>query len=299
MSTHPFDPSAPLIASGNLRRRQFVSLLASGGARAAAYLAVLVLGIVVYAVVRRGASVLSLTFLTKPPPLFGGSGGGIAPEIVGTVILVGLAALIATPLGVLAALYVTEFAGARGARLIKTLLDLMQGLPTIIVAVLVFGLLVAGSGQSGLAASLALAIIMLPLISRSAQEVILLVPITLREASQALGMNRWRTITGIVLPYSRRGIVTGTILAIARAAGETAPVLILSSIFNASQFSLNPFLSNHAVPNIPAYIFALSEQGDPASISNAWGSALVLLMMILLLNVIARARLPKRKHGAA
>ena len=143
--------------------------------------------------------------MTKPPPLFGGSGGGIAPEIVGTVILVALAALIATPIGVLAALYVTEFAGARGARLIKTLLDLMQGLPTIIVAVLVFGLLVAGSGQSGLAASLALAIIMLPLISRSAQEVILLVPITLREASQALGMNRWRTITGVVLPYARRG----------------------------------------------------------------------------------------------
>ena len=299
MSAHPFDPTTPLVASGNLRRRQFVSRLASGGARAAAYLAVLVLGVVVYTVVKRGASSLSLNFLTKPPPLFGGAGGGIAPEIVGTVILVALAALIATPIGVLAALYVTEFAGARGARLIKTLLDLMQGLPTIIVAVLVFGLLVAGSGQSGLAASLALAIIMLPLISRSAQEVILLVPITLREASQALGMNRWRTITGVVLPYARRGIVTGTILAIARAAGETAPVLILSSIFNASQISLNPFLSNHAIPNIPAEIFALSEQGDPASISRAWGAALVLLSMILLLNIIARARIPKRDGGGA
>jgi phosphate transport system permease protein len=173
----------------------------------------------------------------------------------------------------------------------------MQGLPSIIVGVLIFGLLVAGSGQSGLAASLALAIIMLPLISRAAQEVILLVPTPLREASQALGMNRWRTITGVVLPYARRGIVTGTILAIARAAGETAPVILLCSIFNPTQFSLNPFVANHAIPNIPVEIFTLSEQGDPASIARAWGAAFVLLLMILILNFVARARIP-RQRGA-
>jgi phosphate transport system permease protein len=292
---HPFDPTAPLVATGNLRRRQFVSLLASGGARASAYAAVLVLAIVVYEVVKRGGGSLSFDFITKPPPLFGGTGGGIAPEIVGTIIIVTLATLIAVPIGVLSALFVTEFAGARGARLIKTMLDLMQGLPTVIVGVLIFGLLVAGSGQSGLAASLALAIIMLPLISRAAQEVIRLVPTPLREASQALGMNRWRTITGVVLPYARRGIVTGTILSIARASGETAPLIFLSSIFNPTQFSLNPFAGNHAIPNIPVEIFTLSEQGDPASVSRAWGAALVLLIMILLLNFVARARLPRRR----
>jgi phosphate transport system permease protein len=294
MSEQLFDPTAPLVPSGNLRRRQFVSRVASAGARASAYLAVLVLALVVFSVVKRGSAALNLDFITKKPPLFGGNSGGIAPEIVGTIVLVGLAALIATPLGVLSALYVTEFAGARGARLIKTLLDLMQGLPSIIVGVLIFGLLVAGSGQSGIAASLALAIIMLPLISRSAQEVILLVPTTLREASQALGMSHWRTITGVVLPYARRGIVTGTILAIARAAGETAPLILLSSIFNPTQFSLNPFASNHAIPNIPVEIFTLSEQGDPVSVSRAWGAALVLLLMILILNFVARARLPRR-----
>jgi phosphate transport system permease protein len=294
--SEPFDPTAPLRPSGNLRRRELVNGLASGGARVATVAAVAVLGLVVYTVTKRGAQSLSLDFITQPPPLFGGSKGGIAPELVGTILLVALATVLAAPLAVLSALYVTEFASPRSARVIRTVLDLMQGFPTIIVGVVIFGLIVAGSGQWGLAASIALAIIMLPLISRASQEVIVLVPTTLREASQALGMNRWRTITGVVLPYARRGIVTGTILAIARAAGETAPLILLSSVFNPTTFSLNPFAGNHAIPNVPVEIFTLSEQGDPASLQRAWGAAFVLLAMILILNFIARVRLP-RLHG--
>jgi len=283
-----FDPTAPLQPSGNLRRREAVSSLVAFGARAAALLALAVLMIVLYTVFKRGAGSLSLDFLTKSPPLFGGAGGGIGPELVGTIIIVALAAVIAAPVGVLVSLYVTEFAGARVARLLRSALDLLQGMPSIIVGVVVFGLLVAGTGQSGYAASLALAIIMLPLIARACQEVIRLVPNSLREASDALGMNKWRTVTGVVLPSARSGIVTGTILAIARAAGETAPVLLVCSVFDPTKFSLNPFAGNHAIPNIPVEIFTLSEQADPASFARAWGAALVLLMLILILNAVAR-----------
>jgi phosphate transport system permease protein len=287
-----FDPTAPLVASGNLRRRQAVSTVAATAARLAAAGAVAVLGLVLFTVIKKAASSLSLSFITKPPPLLQVAGGGIGPELVGTIVIVALATVLAAPIGLLSALYVTEFAGARGARVIRTALDTMQGFPSIIVGVVVFGLVVEGTGQSGYAASLALAIIMLPLISRSSQEVILLVPTTLREASEALGMSHWRTITGVVLPYARRGIMTGTILAIARAAGETAPLILLCSVFDPTKYQLNPF-AGHAIPNIPVEIFTLSEQGDPASVARAWGAAFVLLMLILLLNVIARARLPR------
>ncbi|HEX8977069.1 MAG TPA: phosphate ABC transporter permease PstA [Solirubrobacteraceae bacterium] len=297
--TELFDPTAPLAASGNLRRREIVSRLATGGAMAAAVLAIGVLAIVVYSVVHRGGSSgFNLDFLTKPPPLFGGPGGGIAPELVGTLVIVTLATVIAAPVGVLLALYLTEFAGRRSARIIGSAMDLMQGLPSIIVAVFVFGFLVAGVGQSGYAGAAALAIIMLPLIARSSQEVILLVPNTLREAAEALGVGQWRTIVGVVLPNALSGIVTGVILAVARAAGETAPMLVLSSVFAVNQFKLDPFTTG-AVPNIPFFIYNLVEQPQPGSIERAWGAAFVLLTMILIANFIARLLLARSRRTLA
>lgn len=293
-----FDPAAPLSATGNLRRRQIVSRLATGGAMAAAVLAIGVLAIVVYTVIHRGGSSFNLDFLTKPPPLFGGAGGGIAPELVGTLVIVTLATAIAAPLGVLLALYLTEFAGPRSAQAIRSAMDLMQGLPSIIVAVFVFGFLVAGVGQSGYAGAAALAIIMLPLIARSSQEVILLVPSTLREAAEALGVGQWRTIVGVVLPNALGGIVTGVILAVARAAGETAPMLVLSSVFAINQVKLNPFTTG-AVPNIPFFIYNLVEQPQPGSIERAWGAAFVLLAMILIANFVARLLLARSRRTLA
>ena len=144
MSEQLFDPTAPLTPSGNLRRRELVGRLGVGACTAAAVLAVAILGVVIFTVAKRGASSLSLDFLIKAPPIFGGPGGGIAPELVGTIILVALATAIATPIGILTALYLTEFAGGRFARVVQSAIDLMQGLPSIIVGVLVFGLLVAG-----------------------------------------------------------------------------------------------------------------------------------------------------------
>jgi phosphate transport system permease protein len=286
-----FDPAAPLNPTGNLRRRQMVSKLAEGGATGAALLALLVLGIVTFAVISRGAAALSWNFLTKAPPAFG-SGGGIAPQIVGTALIVGLATAIAMPTGVLVALYLTEFAGKRGGRVMRLVLDVMNGLPSIVVGLFVFGLLVAGHHQSGFAASVALAIIMLPLIARSSQEVLLLVPHTLREASEALGVNRWRTVTGVILPTAMGGIVTGTVLAVARAAGETAPLILLTSVVG-NTTTLKIF--GQPLPNIPVYIFTQSDQPDPGGITRAWGAAFVLLSFILISSLGARALLARSR----
>ncbi len=280
------DPTAPLTASGNLRRRELVSRMAEGSAVAAALLAVGVLLLVVYGVVSRGASVLSLHFLVKDLPEPISLSGGIGPALLGTAELALAATVISAPVAVLTALYLVEFAGPRQARVIRLVLDLMFGLPSIIVAVVVFGLIVAGHGQSGIAAALALSIIMAPLIARSTQEILLIVPNSMREAADALGVSRWRAVLTVVLPAATGGIITGTILAVARAAGETAPVYLLSSNFSPkATFDL----FGKAIPNIPVLIFNLSEEDNPLGFKFALGAAFVLLVAILLANVIARA----------
>jgi len=261
----------------------------------AALLAVAVLVIVVVSVVRKGAPALSWHFLVSKPNLFGGPGGGIASAIVGTVIIVGLAAAIALPVGVLTAVYLTEFAPRRVAGLIQLVIDVMAGLPTIVVGVFVYGLLVVGHQQSGYAGAVGLAIVMLPLIARATQEVLLLVPSSLREASLALGVSRWRTVIGIILPTAFSGIITGGVLAVARAAGETAPLLFTSSIFsNAITTDVT-----HAMPNIPVLIFIYSEQPDTALHQDAWAAAVVLIGFVLLASLAAKALLARstRKLG--
>jgi phosphate transport system permease protein len=282
------DASGQLTPSDHLRRRQLVSRLANASQTACALFAVVVLGAVVYSVASRAASVLSIDFLTKDPPLFYGTpGGGMAPAIVGTAQLIAMATAIAMPLGILVALYLTEFAGPRSKPPIRLALDLLNGMPTIIVGLFVFGLLVVGHHQSGFAGAFALAIIMLPLIARATQEVLLLVPLSLREAADALGVSHWRTVLGVVLPSASGGILTATVLAVARAAGETAPLILTCSIF-ANTVSVNPF-GSQALPNIPVYIFTASESADPYGFARAWGAAFVLLAFILLANIGGRA----------
>jgi phosphate transport system permease protein len=292
-----FDPLAP---SDHLRRRQLVSRLVGGSQTAAALLAVAVLGAVIYSVVSRASGVLSFDLLTKDLPkaelgAASSTGGGIAPAIVGTAILVAIASAIALPLGILIALFQTEFAGPRSKSAIRLTLDVLNGLPTIIVGVFVFGLLVVGSHQSGFAGGFALSIVMLPLIARATQEVLLLVPSSLREAADALGVSHWRTVRGIVLPAARGGILTAAVLAVARAAGETAPLLFTCSLFTTT-VSTNPF-GHLALANIPVYIFTASEAADPNGFARAWGAAFVLLSFILLANIgvrtLGRGRLPR------
>jgi len=290
MNEQGYDPSAPLVPSGNLRRRRLFSLLAEYAATAAAVAAVAVLAIVVYTVVSRGASALDLDFLIKGAP------DGIGPELVGTFVIVGIGTVIAMPIGVLVALFLTEFAGNRATHLIRLTLDLMNGLPSIIIGLFVFGLLVNHKQQSGIAASVALAIIMVPLIARGSQGVLLLVPGNLREAADALGVSRWRAVLGIVLPSALGGILTSTVLSVARAAGETAPLIFATSVFDPSSYSLNPF---EALPNVPVRVFQLSEEANPEGFAEAWGLSFVLVSLILFASVGARALLARSRRKLA
>jgi phosphate transport system permease protein len=292
-----FDPMAPLTPSGNLRRRVIVDRIVPLLATAAALCAVAILAIVVYDVVVRGASSLGLGFAIHNPS--GLAGGGIFNYLAGTFEVVAIGAIIALPLGILTGLYLTEFAGAqsRTAGPLKLTLDVMQGLPTIVVGLFVYGLIVIPERkQSGLAASIALAIVMLPLMARASQEVLLLVPGTLREAADALGVNRWRTVLTVILPTAVGGIATGAILAIARAAGETAPVLICNSLYSPNDTTVNIF---HGVPTIPMLIYTSVELPIPEAVSRAWGAALMLMGLILVANVGARVMLARTRARMA
>jgi phosphate transport system permease protein len=280
MTELAFDPAAPLTPSGNLRRRRAFSRAMEYGATGAALFAVAVLGIVIYTVISRGASALSLEFL------FTGVPTGIAPAIIGTGLIVAVATAMAMPLGVLIALFVSEFASDRVASASQLALDLLNGLPSIIIGLFVFGLLVDHKTQSGFAGSVALAIIMLPLVARGTQEVLLLVPNNLREAADALGVSRWRAVLTVILPSALGGILTATVLAVARAAGETAPLILLSSVFDGKEVILNV---SEATPNIPVMIFQLSEEANPEGFARAWGASLVLISFILFASLAARA----------
>jgi phosphate transport system permease protein len=288
------DPARPLTASANLRRRRRIDLLMRGAATAAAVLAVAILAIVIVTVVEKGASQLSIPFLIDDPGVgLGAAGGGIANAIVGSAVLVAVATAMALPFGVLIAIFLTEFSKPRTARPIRLALDLLNGMPSIVIGVFVFGLLVSGHQQTGFAGSFALAIIMVPLLARTTQEMLLLVPRELRDAAHALGVSRWRTIVGIVLPGALGGILTGMVLAIARAAGESAPLILLSSIFSTST-TVNVF--GTALPNIPVDIFTYSESAFPADKARAWGAALVLIAFILVGNLTARAMLARQRR---
>jgi phosphate transport system permease protein len=275
-----------------VRRRRIVNRLAEGTATIAALLAIFVLGLVVWSIAKRGAGELSWGFFTKDLPLFGQPGGGIAPLLVGSAILVGLATAMALPVGVLIAVFLEEFAPPAVRAPIQLAIDLLNGLPSIIIGVFVFGLLVYGHPQNGWAGAVGLAIVMLPLVTRATQEVLRLVPAAQREGALALGASRWRTVLGITLPAALGGILTGTVLAIARAAGETAPLLFATSIF-ARTTEWNP---GHALPNLTVQIFIWSESADPEDHKRAWASALVLLIFVLVTSLTARLVLARSRR---
>jgi phosphate transport system permease protein len=275
------------LTSEHLRRRRYVNRLMEGLAALAALLAVAVLVIVVASVAKRGAGALNADFFTKTPLFlnFGDQPTGIENAIIGSLIIVGFAVAMALPVGILAAIYLNEYAPP-GVRLPLTLaLDVLNGVPAIVIGIFVYVLLVLGHGQSALKASFALAILMLPLVARSTQEVLALVPNSMREASLALGAARWRTTLSIVLPQTVGGIITGATLATARVTGETAPLLFTSSLAG-NNVDWNP---THALASMPLFIFQASEQADPALQEQAWGAALVLIGIVLIASIIARA----------
>ncbi|HET9676659.1 MAG TPA: phosphate ABC transporter permease PstA [Solirubrobacterales bacterium] len=281
------DPTALLVPSGNLRRRQLVSRFAEVAATAAAVVAIAALVIVIWTVVARGAKAIDLDFI------FTGYPTGVGPMLLGTIVIALVATAMAMPLGVLIALFLTEYSGARGAGTLKLTLDLLNGLPSIILGLFVFALLVDHKQQSAFSGAVALAIIELPLIARGSQEVLQLVPHSLREASDALGVARWRSVLTVTLPTALGGIVTATVLAVARAAGETAPLILTTSVFDPKSFSVNPF---EALPNVPTWIYKLSEEGNPEGFTEAWGISLLLVSFILFASLSARALLARSKR---
>jgi phosphate transport system permease protein len=283
-----------LRATGRARRRLVMNRLMEGTGTGAAVLAIGVLALVVASVTVRAAPALSWHLLTRPPSLFGGQ-GGISSAIIGSALILAMATGMALPVGVLTAIYLSEFAPRWIAAPVQLVLDMLNGMPTIVTGIFVYGLLVIGHVQSAYAGAFALAVVMLPLVARATQEVLLLVPSTLREASLALGVSRWRTVVGIILPSALGGVLTGTAIAIARVAGETAPLLFTCSIFS-------PAVSTdvtHALPNLPVLIFQYSEQPDPTLHQQAWAASLVLMAFVLIASLGARALLARsaRKLG--
>jgi phosphate transport system permease protein len=276
---------ALLLDRGNLKRRNRFNRVVSGVSTSAALLAVAVLLLVVGSVFLKGVGALSWHFLTTPTGLFGDTSGGISNAIVGSAIIVAIAAAMAIPVGILIAIYTTEFARPAIAHPVRFVLDILNGVPTIITGIFVFGLMVEGNKQSGFAASVALAIVMLPIVARTAQEVLSLVPGTLKEAAHALGIAPWRSTVRITIPTAAGGLITGSLLAVARVAGETAPIILLSSIFGQGVLT-NP---GEALASIPYFIFTASESPKPEAHTEAWAAALVLIAFVLVLNIVARA----------
>ena len=282
-----------LAATPQLRRRKLVNQLLESLMLLAALAAVSVLVLVAAAVVSRGHGALTKDFFTKGPATgFFTSGGGIANAIVGSLVIVGCATAFALPLGILVAIYTNEFAPREVRRFLGFVLDVLNGVPSIVIGIFVYGLLVLGHKQSAIAAGVALAIIMLPLVARSAQEVLALVPEAIREASFALGVSRWRTVLGVILPTTFGGILTGATLAIARAAGETAPLLFTSALVT-NQISWDP---RHALQSISLVIFEDLEQPDPALHAQAWGAALVLMGFVLVVSAVSKAFLARSRR---
>ncbi|WP_405727139.1 phosphate ABC transporter permease PstA [Streptomyces sp. NBC_01537] len=213
-------------------------------------------------------------------------GGGVYHAIIGTLEQVLIATLIAAPIGLLTAVYLVEYGKGRLAKVVTFFVDVMTGIPSIVAGlfILTLWILMLGFGYSGFAGSLALAILMMPVVVRSTEEMLKLVPNELREASLALGVPKWRTIMKVVLPTAIGGITTGVMLAVARIAGESAPIALL--VFGSAQINSNPFDGPQA--SLPFYIFQQYQNGNQPSYDRAWAAALVLIAFVMILNMAAR-----------
>ncbi len=247
--------------------------------------AALPLGFIAFYVIRSGMRLFSYDFLVTNVPIISSQPGpGMAPAVLGTLLITGAATAIAVPLGVLGAIYLNEYGKQRPlARFIRLMTDVMSGVPSVVMGLFIYTIWVLRYGLSGLAGALALACLMLPIIVRTSEEMLKLVPANLREASAALGARTWRTTVRVVLPSALPGIVSGAMLAVARAAGETAPLLFTIGVVskpNTSLFGANTALS--------AQIFKNAQVPFPAAQDRAWAAALTLILLVFILTLAAR-----------
>ncbi|MDH6700225.1 phosphate ABC transporter permease PstA [Streptomyces griseoviridis] len=270
-------------------RRQAKDRIATSLVWVAFLLAVVPLVSLVWTTVARGTKVLDLYFLTHSMGIVADSqpGGGIYHAIIGSLEQVGLATLMAAPIGVLTAIYLVEYGRGGLARAVTFFVDVMTGIPSVVAGLFILSLMLIFEMEPfGFAGSLALAILMVPVVVRSTEEMLKLVPNELREASLALGIPKWRTILKVVLPTSIGGITTGIMLAIARIAGETAPVLLL--VFGNRFINNNPF--EGAQQSLPLYIYQqyANSAGANAAYDRAWAASLTLIAFVMILNLLAR-----------
>jgi phosphate transport system permease protein len=233
----------------------------------------------------QGLQALDWGFITDTPPGNpSDSGGGFANGIVGSLVIVGIATLVAVPFGIGCAIYLNQYAAGRIAHALRLVTDVMLGIPTIVTGAFVYALWVVEFGFSGYAGAIALAFVMVPLIVRATEEMLRLVPRDIREASLALGVTKSRTISSVLLPTARAGIITGVMLAVARAMGETAP-LLLTTLGNDLFMETNP---GNRMSTLSLQIFGSATGGFPSAQARAWAGALVLITIVLLLTILAR-----------
>ncbi|PYR59149.1 MAG: phosphate ABC transporter permease PtsA [Acidobacteria bacterium] len=265
-------------------RRKLLSALFVGFCALSVLIALVPLALILFFVVSRGIQSLNVAFFTHMPTPVGEAGGGMANAIVGTLILSGLGSLFAVPIGILSGVYVSEYQGSRFASTIRFAADTLNGVPSIVIGVFVYGVAVMPFKQfSAYAGGLALGVMMIPIIARTTEELLLLVPGTMREGALALGATRARAVFSVVLPAALPGVITGVVLALARIAGETAPLLFTA--FN------NRFFNTHldqpiASLTVQVYTYAMSPYADWHR--QAWAGALVLVSIVLVCSILAR-----------
>lgn len=270
--------------AGTLFRRRAVNWIMQGVVLVAAVLTTLPLIFILFHLVREGASALNPAFLTQMPKPPGEAGGGMANAIVGTLILIGIACALGLPIGIGAGLYLAEFRGTRLANVVRFLADVLNGLPSIVLGIFAWQFLVRPLGHfSAIAGGIALAAMMVPMITRTTEEMVRLVPTALKEAAMALGYSRARTSLTVVLRTAMAGIVTGVLVAVARIAGETAPLLFTA--FGNSFWSLQLDQPIAAMP-LQIFSFAISPYDDWRRL--AWAGSLILIVLVFIISVAAR-----------
>jgi len=286
--------AVPRQRARGLGRRRGVSVVMVALTCAAAALAIVPLIAILTYLIKQGAGALSLHFFTNMPRPVGEAGGGMANAIVGTLILIGIASVVGLPVGIGAGLYLAERGGTKLANLVRFLADVLNGLPSIVMGIFAWQFLVRPIGHfSALAGGAAIGAMMIPLVTRTTEEMVRTVPQSLREAALALGYPRWRTSLQIVLRTALGGIVTGVLVAVARVAGETAPLLFTA--FGNQFWSTDVSQPIAALP-LQVFVYAISPYDEWHA--QAWAGALVLIALVLVISVLARFAVRSR-HGRA
>lgn len=265
-------------------RRKWSNRVMLGLCSGAACLGILILALILGYTLVHGIAALNLNFLTQAAKPVGEVGGGMRNEVIGTFILVILASVLALPVGLMAGIFLAEFAGPRVAASVRFVADILAGVPSIVVGVFAYAIVVKPMhSYSAFSAGVALAIIMIPVVARTAEESLRLVPNSMREAALALGITRWRAVLGVVVPGALTGIVTGIMLAIARIAGETAPLLFTAL---GNNFGFAGFLK--PITALPLQIFHYAASPYPDQQAQAWAAAFLLILLVLGISILVR-----------